>query len=337
MQALRAFGLAAVVLGGCDFSSDEPGSRELGGSRTVRGEFVDYKTGQPVSGATIELSGLSADVRPEASVDGASFTLEGVVENSAFQIKASASSYRPTFGPSIVVTDQDITGIRVPVVSVAYLEGLVAAFDIDPPTQGILLARLVQDGQPAAGVHRDAFMMPGGPYFLDAQLQAVPGGQVTSTSGSVAFFDVPVGVTGVVQPAAPPVGLDMPVSPIEAGAVTLADITVLDRPITLPTNVSFRQQVYPIFERRGCEPCHSANGDGKNLGGLTLGGGENKVYGELMADARVNRMNPPASTILTYPSRESPPDSHPNITFASSNDPDYLMILVWIQEGAKDN
>lgn len=37
------------------------------------------------------------------------------------------------------------------------------------------------------------------------------------------------------------------------------------------------------------------------------------------------------------PSAEDPPDGHPNITFASPLDPDYLTILVWIREGAKDN
>ena len=43
------------------------------------------------------------------------------------------------------------------------------------------------------------------------------------------------------------------------------------------------------------------------------------------------------SLVLTYPSREDPPDRHPNITFASPSDRDYLKILVWIREGAKNN
>ena len=43
------------------------------------------------------------------------------------------------------------------------------------------------------------------------------------------------------------------------------------------------------------------------------------------------------SQLLTYPSREDPPDRHPNVTFTSPLDPDYLKILVWIREGAKDN
>lgn len=325
------------LLAACDFSSSAPTSKDLGGSHAVRGEIVDYKTGQPVSGATLEISGLAADVAPSIAVSGSTFTIDGVLENSTFQIRASAASYRPTFGPAVVVVDQDVASVKIPVVSVAYLEGLVAGFDVMPPAGGILLGRLLRNGTPVPDVGTNAFMMPGGPYFLDANLEAVPGGQVTSSSGAVVFFDLAPGVTGIVQPTAPPVALDMPISPVEAGSVTIADITVLDNPVVLPTNVSFAQQVYPIFEARGCEPCHSANGDGKDLGGLTLGGGTNKVYTELMEGIRVNKAEPEKSTVLTYPSRESPPDTHPNITFASTNDPDYLKLLVWIREGAKQN
>lgn len=329
--------LVLVALVACDFSGESPTSKDLGGSHAVRGEIVDYKTGQPVAGATLEISGLAADVAPTIAVSGSVFTIDGVIANSAFQIRASAPSYRPTFGPAVVVVEEDVASVKVPVVSVAYLEALVAGFDVMPPAGGILLGRLLKNGTPVPDVGANAFMMPGGPYFLDANLEAVPGGQVTSTSGAVVFFDLPPGITGIVQPTAPPVALDMAVSPIEAGSVTIADITVLDNPIALPANVSFSQQVYPIFEARGCEPCHSANGEGKDLGGLTLGGGTNKVYNELMEGIRVNRAEPERSTVLTYPSRESPPDTHPNITFASTNDPDYLKLLVWIREGAKQN
>jgi hypothetical protein len=37
------------------------------------------------------------------------------------------------------------------------------------------------------------------------------------------------------------------------------------------------------------------------------------------------------------PSAENPPDSHPNITFTGPEDADYLKLLVWIREGAKNN
>ena len=46
---------------------------------------------------------------------------------------------------------------------------------------------------------------------------------------------------------------------------------------------------------------------------------------------------PEKSLVLTMPSREDPPDRHPNVTFNSPNDPDYQKLFVWIKEGAKLN
>jgi hypothetical protein len=86
--------------------------------------------------------------------------------------------------------------------------------------------------------------------------------------------------------------------------------------------------------------CHSGNGIGKQLGGLKLDGSPSSAYKELVEErpnTRVQTANPENSLVLRYPSREDPPDAHPNITFASAVDPDYLKILVWIREGAKNN
>lgn len=108
---------------------------------------------------------------------------------------------------------------------------------------------------------------------------------------------------------------------------------------TLPSNVSFATQIMPIFEARGCVACHSGNGPGKDLGGLQLDGGTPKVYSELTVEnpLRVQVAMPEKSLVLTMPSAENPPDSHPNITFTGPEDADYLKLLVWIREGAKNN
>ena len=37
------------------------------------------------------------------------------------------------------------------------------------------------------------------------------------------------------------------------------------------------------------------------------------------------------------PSFEPEPDAHPNATFTSNADPDYLILLAWIKEGAMQN
>ena len=100
----------------------------------------------------------------------------------------------------------------------------------------------------------------------------------------------------------------------------------------------------PIFETRGCVNCHDGSGIGKDLGELHLNGEEQKMYRELAEEVsptygvlRVDRVTPLQSLVLTMPSREDPPDAHPNVTFAGPTDPDYLIILGWISEGALDN
>ncbi|HLL25702.1 MAG TPA: hypothetical protein VK427_26375, partial [Kofleriaceae bacterium] len=54
------------------------------------------------------------------------------------------------------------------------------------------------------------------------------------------------------------------------------------------------------------------------------------------AGVRVNTTTPAASLILTKPLREEPPN-HQTATFQNAQDPDYLKLLVWISEGAKNN
>jgi hypothetical protein len=132
----------------------------------------------------------------------------------------------------------------------------------------------------------------------------------------------------------------MAASPVGAGAVTIANVKVTDgAPPPLPMNVSFSQQVFPIFTNRGCIACHSGNGAGRDLGGLTLDGSANLVHKELTEEdpTRAHAANPETSLVLTMPSAESPPDGHPNVTFTGPTDPDYLKILVWLREGAKSN
>jgi hypothetical protein len=109
--------------------------------------------------------------------------------------------------------------------------------------------------------------------------------------------------------------------------------------VVLPTNVSFATQIVPLFETRGCVACHSGNGPGKDLGGLQLDGGIPKIYSELVQESplRVQVAMPEKSLVLTMPSAENPPDAHPVVAFASASDPDYLRLLVWIREGAKNN
>jgi len=337
------------ALSGCLFG-DGGGDAEgvLGGSRTVTGEVVDLQTGAAITGAaSVSTSGVIP--APRVTAQGASFTIEGIPDNSTFQILASAPPmHRATFSPSIVVLVDDLDGVAAPAVSEAFLGSLATAFGVSPSAaKGVLLAQLVDDaGAPVSGVAGANLVIAGGvsgPHFLDANMMPAVGANASSASGWVVFFEVPAGVVELGQSATATVTLEMPSSPVNAGSVTIAKIEVTAGAPVLPTNVSFANDIVPIFALggggRGCEACHSGGGPGKDLGGLKLDGPASQVYTELVTEdpTRVRLLTPETSLVLTMPSRESPPDTHPNVTFASATDPDYLKLLVWIREGARNN
>ena len=317
----------------------------LGGSLTVTGDVVDFQTAAAVDGAiSVTTSGLIP--APQVTTLAATFTITGIPENSAFQILAAAPpTHRATFSPAVVITNQNVDGVKAPVTSETYLSSLTATFGVTPTAaKGILFVRLVDAaGAPRAGVPDSELVLAGGavgPFFLDANLAPAKNANTSSASGYAVFFEVAPGVVSLGQAANATLTIEMALSPVVAGNVTLADGVVSDGAPALPTNVSFAQQIVPIFESRGCVACHSGNGPGKDLGGLQLSGGTEKIFSELVTErpmVRVNLTTPEASLVLTRPSREDPPDVHPNVTFASPQDPDYLKLLVWILEGAKNN
>ena len=342
--------LISVTASSCIFSSEDPGDDEpLGGSRTVEGNVVDFESGQPITGsASVSTSGLVPE--PLISTQGATFTIKGVPENSAFQILASAPAHRPTFSTSVIVGTDDVRDTRATVVSDSFMTALAAGFNVTPSTgRGILLARVVNDrGEPKAGVAATNFTLTGAsvspPRFLSDTKAPLPNATATTASGWVVFFEVAPGVVSLGVGTGATVTLDMPDSPISAGTVTLAEVRATDGAVVLPRNVSFANQIIPIFRPlgeggRGCAACHSGGGIGRDLGGLTLDASANLIYKELTQEdpLRVQLATPEKSELLTYPSREVPPDRHPNVTFTGPLDPDYLKILVWIREGAKDN
>ena len=341
---MRLHALFAGVLGliGCSFE-DEAGP--VGGSLTVTGRVVDFKTGAPLDGATsVTTSGLLP--APKVITEGSDFTITQVPENSAFQVLAAAPpTQRATFSSTIEVTRSDVDGLMAPVVSEALLGQLAAAFAVTPTAaKGVLFVRLTDPttGQPKAGIPATSLVISGAmpAKFLDANLAAAPGATTSSASGWAVFFEVPAGTASFVQSSTATYTLDMATSAINAGVVTIADARVVNGGLVLPTNVSFATTVFPIFANRGCIACHSGGNVGMQLGGLKLDGGTNAAYKELVLEkpnTRVQLGNPEASMVLRYPSKEDPPDRHPNITFASAVDPDYLKILVWIREGAKEN
>jgi hypothetical protein len=335
--------LVASLAAGCGNSA---GSDVLGGSLSVSGEVHDFQTGAVVSGdITIGTSALIPE--PTVSTEGATYVLDHVPEYSAFEILAGVSgSHRATYNATTEVTDSDLDGVVSYAVSEMLVSSLATAFGATPmDTHGIVLMQLVDaSGNPKANVAASNIVLSGvtgiAPKFLDASLAPAPSLTASSTSGWTVIFNVPPGVVTLAAAATATATLAAPTAPVAAGMITLVRATVTDGMApALPTNISFANQIVPIFSARGCIGCHSGNGPGKDLGGLQLDGGVMKVYKELVEEdpTRANPAMPEKSLVLTMPSKELPSDSHPNVTFTGPQDPDYIKILVWLREGAKNN
>jgi hypothetical protein len=340
LQFVLARFLVTLALAGCSFDKEAT----LGGSITVDGDVVDFQNGAPVTGdVSVTASGITPP--PVIRIEGSTFSITDVPENTVFQVLASAADHRPTFSDVITITDADLHDVHARVVGGAYIDGLAAAFGITPTAaKGIVIVKLVDAaGNARPNIPAAQLLLAGstmGPYFLDAQGNAAPTATASTTSGYAIWFECLPGITAAGQAATATITVDMAISPVAAGHITLALAVITDgAPPPLPTNVSFAQTVVPIFTARGCVACHGGNGPGKALGGLDLNGGVSKLYGELVEErpnVRVNTAMPEASLVLTKPLFEVPPN-HQNGTFQNTQDPDYRKILAWIKEGAKDN
>jgi hypothetical protein len=327
---------------GCSFQSNGNSDDTTDpGPLTVKGQAVDFLSGAAVVTTDITISELSP--LPMVDRQGAAFTLTGVAPNSAFDVLAVAAGHRSTLS-QVVVTTSDLDGVKLPVVSESFLTSLATTFGVAPsPSKGIVLLHLLDSGgKPRAGVAAIDFTIAGtaGPRFLDPNLMPATGATTSSSSGWVVFFDVPVGLAGLSQSLTAATTIDMPTLPVAAGVVTIAEAKVVDGAPVLPSQVLFSAQIVPIFAARGCTACHAGSGAGKQQGNLMLSGGDNLVYRQLVTDRpgiRVNLAMPEKSLVLTMPSRETPPDAHPTVVFTGPRDPDYLKLLVWIREGAKQN
>lgn len=331
----------ALALAACSGDSADS-SDVLGGSLTVEGDVYDFQSGAVLTTAA-SVSTTALIPNPTITVNGAHFLIDGVPENSAFQIQASsAPTHRATYSPAVEVISDDRDGVKAYAVSEQFMTTIASGFGVTPSAaKGVLLIRLVDGaGVAKSGVAANTITLANaagavGPKFLDANLAPAGNATTSSASGWALFFEVPPGVVTLGGTS-----LVMPASTIGAGAVTIADAKVSDgAPPPMPTNVSFSTHVFPIFSARGCVACHSGGGPGKDLGGLMLDGGANLAYKELTMEnpLRANKAMPEKSLVLTMPSAESPSDRHPNVTFTGPQDPDYLKILVWIREGAKQN
>lgn len=316
---------------------------------SISGSLVDFSTGERLAGsATVSTDGLSPP--PTISVTGADFEIEGIPPYSNFHLLVgSPPNYRSTYSVIVETSETSQSGLVFETLSEDFIDSLYASFGVTPKEDtSLIVARLIDaGGEPVPDVPASAFALEigmEGPFFLDADKQPDPALTSSTSSGYVVVFQVVPGLVSLVADEAAQVSMTMADSPVASRAATLAEILVQDGAIVIPTDVSFSQQVAPIFENRGCVVCHSGSGIGKDLGGVHFNGESQKIYKELVEEisanhgiTRVDLEDPANSLVLTMPSKEEPPDAHPNSTFLSSSDPDYLLILGWIQEGALNN
>lgn len=316
---------------------------------SVSGQVADFETAQTLtSSATMATAALVPP--PNVSVQGATFTLDAVPPFSTFFLLAgSPPDHVLTYNAPMTVKDMPLSGVTAYSVSNAYLAKLRSAFGVNAQagTSTLFVKAVDATGNAAAGIPGAALTLSTtgmkGPYYVDANLQPTANATMTSASGWMVWFNVPAGTVKFTSGTGYTVAASD--TPTASDDVSLAVATVTKGTTTPGTmTISFQTQILPIFINRGCYNCHSGNGAGRRLGDLVLDGSPNKIYQALTIDisptyntTRVNLGDPPKSLVLTMPSYENPPDPHPTVVFTSNTDPDYVKILTWIQQGAKNN
>lgn len=347
---LRLLSVLLLISCGGDSSDDsgDGGTGEVFDTYSISGSAVDFETGVAIADAvTLTTDGLTP--APSVMTTGASFDVSGIPPHSVFSLLVgSPPNYRSTYVEPISVKEADASNLEVNVLSEAYLNKLAVDFGLNAGASAILIQLVDEAGVAKAGVLGSELSLTNssgamGPYFLDDNLQAESGRTASSASGYVAYFSVPAGRVAL-EGVGDGISIEMAVSPVAATTATLSVATVRSGDDAMLQNLSFTNDVLPIFEDRGCVLCHSGGGIGKDLGNLFLDGSSNRIYKELTEEisqkyqkTRVDLENPEMSLLTLLTGANAPEGAHPNTTFASPQDVDYRKLLAWITEGALDN
>ena len=336
---------------GSDNSSDSENVDAGVETYSISGSAVDFETGAPIqTSVTVTTDGLSP--APAVTLTESRFEVNGIPPHSVFNLLVgSPPNYRSTYGASISIETSSLNDIQVEVASEQYLSDLADELGVAPATgMSVLFVKLVDEQQiPLAGVSANDMSLSEptgaiGPFFLDENKLGDVNAQESSSSGYVVYFNVSAGKTNLRQEGNA-LTIEMPISPIANTAVTIGRATVRQGADDIPTNISFRDDIVPIFDDRGCTLCHTGGGVGKDLGGLFLDGGSvNRIYKEVTEEIsdkfqtpRIDIQTPLMSLMTKLPSADAEPGTHPNVTFASPQDIDFRKIQAWISAGALDN
>lgn len=364
MRTLCSLGL--VLLAACpgeapppteaDAAPEEPAAQ----SQRVSGKAMDYFVANtPLQGAELASDGIVPQLVAASAADGA-FSFDTVPVGSQVFFSASRGNYRPTRNLVEIAdaaVEQDLY-----LMSIADIDRQYATDGGKTPTPGrafVIAELFAADGTPLAGIPLlDVTLVDGadapvpnviGPYVMGANGDVVPVGptQTETHNGKarVAFLDVPVGSFSLkvkLGGGGEPQTIATPVTTAIDGA-TLVRAGGRPGPGApaggTPLNPKFAADVFPRLQTaanggRGCANCHTVGG----LGAIAV---FNALPADVLASLKakpglIDLASPADSLLLTKPLYEPPPalQNHPNATYVDANDPDYKVILLWIQQGA---
>lgn len=318
----------------------------------VSGKAKDYFTGAAL--ATVSLASEGMEPALSATSDSAGdFAFDTVAPGSVFYLIATRAAYRPTRGEAVRVEDAAVVADQT-VVSVADARRQYTSLGL-PLTAGkaVVFAELLRrNGTPlvdvpvadvkivdtlGAIVGTGAYVFgPNGDLVSNATLA------VTTAVGGrsrVGFLDVPPG------------SYTLEVTYATGGGAPMTDRVrveaLADGASLVRTGEgggmgggggarTFTADIYPRLQTAAngglaCANCHTAGGLAAIL---PFDGPLQGTYDAIMArPGVVVTATPETSMLLTKPLYEDPPN-HPNATFLDVNDPDYLVFLAWITQGA---
>lgn len=318
----------------------------------VSGKAKDYFTGAALATVAVESDGMEPQLN--ATTDSAGdFAFTTVPPGSVFYLSASRTNYRPTRGLPVRVEAMPVTADQAVVsVSDARRQYTTLGLPLAAGKAVVFADLLRRNGTPLIDVPiadiklLDAASAPVGlgPYVFGPNGDLVSNATLavaTDVGGRsrVGFLDVPPGqytlsVTYTAGGGAPMTDT--------ARVDAIADGASLARSGgdggTGPGTGArtFTADVYPRLQTAAngglaCANCHTAGGVAAVL---PFDGPIQATYDAIRARPGVVVLATPAtSMLLTKPLYEDPPN-HPNATFLDVSDPDYIVILQWIEQGA---
>lgn len=318
----------------------------------VTGKAKDYFTGAALATVALDSEGMEPALSATTDATG-DFAFETVAPGSVFYLIGTRTAYRPTRGEPVRVEDMAVVADQT-LVSVADARRQYTSLGL-PLVAGkaVVFAELLRrNGTPLVDVPvADVKLVDalGATVGSVAYVFGVNGDLVSS--GTLAVTTAVNGRSRVGFLDVPPGSYTLEVTYATGGGAPMTDRvpveTVADGASLVRTGEgggmgggggarTFTVDVYPRLQTAAngglaCANCHTTGGLAAIL---PFDGPVQATYDAIMArPGVVVTATPETSLLLTKPLYEDPPN-HPNATFLDVNDPDYLIFLAWITQGA---